>query len=446
MGGVAAVGVVEVHVTCPAPIDAEGQCGAENALNSLARFGRCVIFPSLQRSFTASSRLVSIDPKQTYTTAWAQLRAPRQTMESLRPALRKLRLPTTPRVYQPIVQHHCLHTSPARAATPLPHPSVAGPPPESPIPQPSDALARVARKRRQADLLKQAQDVRTASKPSAKPKSILQKRFWSDVLVKEGDGGLQIYLDSRPVRTPNKKILTIPASKPQLATAVALEWDLLVSAQQALKTHYIPMTSLAARALDIEIADAQGQTKVRDDILKMLMRYLDTDTLLCWAPSKVLNESLRNGKTLRQLQEATSLPIIAYLQANVWPGVEIKPILDPESIIPVSQPEQTQQVIRGWLSTIPAFELAGLERAVLASKSLLVSVRLIHEWGEAFAQGRKGTGAGRFGIEEAAEASSLEVRWQTGQWGEVEDTHDVEKEDLRRQLGSAVILVSGDSA
>jgi ATP synthase F1 complex assembly factor 2 len=54
--------------------------------------------------------------------------------------------------------------------------------------------------------------------------------------------------------------------------------------------------------------------------------------------------------------------------------------------------------------------------------------------------------AGRFGIEEAAEASSLEVRWQTGQWGEVEDTHDVEKEDLRRQLGSAILLVSGDSS
>jgi ATP synthase F1 complex assembly factor 2 len=52
--------------------------------------------------------------------------------------------------------------------------------------------------------------------------------------------------------------------------------------------------------------------------------------------------------------------------------------------------------------------------------------------------------ASRFGIEEAAHASSLEVSWQTVQWGEVEDTHDVEKEDLKRQLGSAIILVGGD--
>ena len=37
-----------------------------------------------------------------------------------------------------------------------------------------------------------------------------------------------------------------------------------------------------------------------------------------------------------------------------------------------------------------------------------------------------------------------EVEWQTKKWGEVEDTHDVEKEDLRRQLGSAVLLVAGN--
>ncbi|KAF2828190.1 F1-ATP synthase assembly protein [Ophiobolus disseminans] len=365
-------------------------------------------------------------------------------MESLRPALATLRLSAPLRAYRPLYQ--CLHTSATWRATPLPHPSVPGPPPGTPTPHPSDALERVARKKRQAEMLKQAQDVKATAAPSNKPKALLKKRFWKDVIVKETDEGLQVYLDSRPVRTPHKDILTVPHSKHQLVTAIALEWDLLLSAQQALKTHYIPMTSLAARALDIERADAAGHDFFRDDILKLLMRYLHTDTLLCWAPEKVMNDSLRNGKTLRQLQMETAAPIIAYLKTHVWPGVEIKPILEPDSIMPVPQPELTQQVIRGWLAGLPAFELAGLERSVLASKSLLVSARLMHEWGEAFAQSRKTADAGRFGIEEAAEASSLEVRWQTGQWGEVEDTHDVEKEDLRRQLGSAIILVTGDSS
>jgi chaperone required for assembly of F1-ATPase len=365
-------------------------------------------------------------------------------MEALRPALATLRLSAPPRMLRPL--YRCLHASAGRHATPSPFPSVVGPPPSTPTPHPSDALERVARKRRQAELVSQAQDIRSSAAPSQKPKAMLKKRFWKDVTVKETDDGLQVYLDSRPVRTPTKEILTVPLSKHQLATAIALEWDLLLSAQQALKTHYIPMTSLAARALDIETADARGQEHIRRDIMALLMSYLDTDTLLCWAPEKVMNDSLRNGKTLRELQMETAAPIIAYLTTHIWPGVEVKPILEPDSIMPVAQPELTQQVIRAWLSDLPPFELAGLERAVLASKSLLVSVRLVHEWGEAFAQSRKAadTKTTRFGIEEAAEASSLEVRWQTGQWGEVEDTHDVEKEDLRRQLGSTIILIGGD--
>jgi ATP synthase F1 complex assembly factor 2 len=84
------------------------------------------------------------------------------------------------------------------------------------------------------------QQAKGARKEAAKPTSALKKRFWNDVSVKETENGLQVYLDSRPVRMPNKDTLTVPASKPQLATSIALEWDLLVSAQQALKTHYIP--------------------------------------------------------------------------------------------------------------------------------------------------------------------------------------------------------------
>ncbi len=367
-------------------------------------------------------------------------------MEALRPGLATLRIAVPRKAYRPLYQ--CLHTSTARNATPLPHPSVPGPPPETPTAQPSPAAERVARKRKQANIMKQAREMREVMSSSNKPKSMLAKRFWKDVVVHDADGGLQVMLDHRPVRMPNKEILTIPRSKHHLATAIALEWDLLVSAQQALKNDYIPMTSLTARAIDIETADAQGRDHIRNDIVNYLMRVLSTDTLLCWAPETVHNDTLQDGKTLRQLQEEVAMGIITHLTTYIWPGVKIKPTLEPDSIIPVSQDEETKQMIRGWCSGLPAFELAGLERAVLASKSLLVSVRLIYEWGEAFAQSRVMADAntGRFGIEDAAKASSLEVTWQTGQWGEVEDTHDVAKEDLRRQLGSAVLLVGGDGS
>lgn len=258
-------------------------------------------------------------------------------------------------------------------------------------------------------------------------------------------------LDSRPVRTSSKNPITVPRSKYQLATAIALEWDLLVSAQQALKHHYIPLTSLTARALDIHTADTAGNSKVRDDLVKMIMGYLNTDTLLCWAPERSIHDAVglerrdQTHETLRDLQIRVSRPIIAFLTTRVWPGVEFYPILGEDSILPKPQPQMTREIIRGWIHGLPAFELAGLERAVLASKSLLVAVRLLVEWSQEFRHlWKDGPDRTRFGIEDAAKASTLEVAWQTGIWGEVEDTHDVNKEDIRRQLGSVVLLVSGD--
>ncbi|QDS77722.1 hypothetical protein FKW77_004280 [Venturia effusa] len=342
-----------------------------------------------------------------------------------------------------------LHTSQSNAATPIPHPSAPGPPPAPPQPTRSELDERVARKRKQAELLERGRQL----KPNpAKPSASLQKRFWKQVTVKDSPDGWQILLDTRPVRTSNKRVLNIPHNKHHLATAIALEWDLLVSAQQALKHYYIPLTSLVSRAIDIREADESGKTKIREDLVNMLMRYLSTDTLLCWAPERNIHDPVavnfeREGESLRSKQISTATTIISHLTTRVWPGVEINPILDDESIVPAAQPQMTQEVIRSWIYEMPAFELAGLERGVLATKSLLVAARLLIEWSQEYAPLRKGSeGQEKFGIQHAAEAASLEVNWQTDMWGEVEDTHDVEKEDLRRQLGSVILLVHADGA
>lgn len=261
------------------------------------------------------------------------------------------------------------------------------------------------------------------------------------------------------MRTPSRDVLTLPHNKHHLAAAIALEWDNLVSAQQALKQHYIPLTSLTARAKDIERADRDGDPTIRESVVKATMGYLRTDTLLCWAPGKSrydddadsTEKSLENQPSqssrpvrkcsLRQMQMRCAEPIISHLTTHIWPGVELNPALDEDSILPTPQPEMTTHVIRGWILGLPAFELAGMERGVLATKSLCVATRLVVEWSGHFAGGRGWTrnsniaDAGqssetpvRFSIEDAAEACSLEVRWQTGMWGEVEDSHDVDKE------------------
>jgi len=279
------------------------------------------------------------------------------------------------------------------------------------------------------------------------------------------EGDHTVSLDTRTVRNPTTKTpLQIPHSKLHLATALALEWDLLVSAQQATRSHLIPITSIASRAQTLALEGNESEhvassgKGIRYDIVNTLLRYLDTDTLLCWAPPSSSSSSEDHDSSqqggLRDLQIRVAKPILSYLTERVWPGVELNPTLDDGSILPKSQPAATRAVIKGWMSELPAWELVGLERAVLAGKSLCVAARLICEWTEHL---KLSTGSPpsvleeqdgqsrreRFGIEHAAEACSLEVRWQTGRWGEVEDTHDVEKEDLRRQFGSAILVVSG---
>ena len=273
-----------------------------------------------------------------------------------------------------------------------------------------------------------------------------------------------IHLDTRSVRNPTTKTtLLIPPSKPHLATALALEWDLLISAAQATKSHLIPLTSLISRAQTLSIEEANnphpsssGQG-IRYDIINTLLRYLDTDTLLCWATapspthasnttsaaSQAPEASPSKPETLRELQIRTAKPILSYLTQRIWPGIELHPTLSDGSILPKSQPASTRAVIKGWMAGLPAWELVGLERAVLAGKSLCVAARLVGEWSEHLRAKGEGSEGVRFGIDEACEACSLEVRWQTGRWGEVEDSHDVEREDLRRQFGSVVLVVSG---
>lgn len=238
----------------------------------------------------------------------------------------------------------------------------------------------------------------------------------------------------------------IPRSKPLLAAAIALEWSLLRTSSDALKNYLIPLTQLASRALDLEVSEepgadaASGGVASREEIVENLLRYLDTDTVLCFAPTTPAEEG---RKSLRDLQEESARPITSFLTTNVWPGVTLVPIDGDDGLIPVkAQPKETRDVIKSWVMTLGVWDLIGLERAVLASKSLLIAARLVAEWSEEmdFSRGRGKI----FGVGEASAAASVEVRFQTGRWGEVEDTHDVEKEDLKRQLGASMLLVSGN--
>ncbi|KAH6607259.1 atp synthase mitochondrial f1 complex assembly factor 2 [Trichoderma cornu-damae] len=337
-----------------------------------------------------------------------------------------------------------LHQSIVRAANVAPVVGT-GPPPDPPTPAVRNAHERVERRKKHAELLRAARQVQSAQDGKSGGAAV---RFWREVRVQEADGAFQVHLDSRPLRHPNTKaVIRLPLSKPDLASALALEWDVLTSAQQAAKQHLIPLTSLVCRALDVLDDDAAGgpeAAKIRASVTNTVLRYLDTDSLLCWAPPAGPHDRRNDaGESLRDVQKTAAEETVGYLTTHVWPGITIEPVMDGHSIMPKKQSDGVREMVQGWVMGLDAWEIAGLERAVLAGKSLVAAARIVAEWSE----GPVGTGravpVGGFGVEHASKATSLEVDWQAEQWGEVEDTHDVNQEDLRRQLGSVVLLVSG---
>ena len=66
----------------------------------------------------------------------------------------------------------------------------------------------------------------------------------------------------------------------------------------------------------------------------------------------------------------------------------------------------------------------GFERATIQTKSFLIALALTKR---------------RLSVDEAVAAARVETLAQTAMWGEVEDAHDVEVEEMRRQLASAML-------
>ncbi|KAK6354895.1 ATP synthase complex assembly protein atp12 [Orbilia brochopaga] len=329
-----------------------------------------------------------------------------------------------------------LHTTPAYSATPLPlGGTAAGPPPDPPQPQ-TDYVTR--------------QRLRQAAFP--KPRT---ERFWQDVHLKLVDDRYQILLDARPLKTPAKHTLSVPQTKPLLAYALQLEWVLMRTSKEALKPHFIPLTSLASRAIDLEEAEKTGKTDkveveaaegdekpkgTREQIVDFVMGYLDTDTVLMISPTRGGHLAAPGEKQLRDLQLEAANDMINWAKTTI-PVPEGEAGLDfllsdgDYGLLPNSQSDRTKDVLRRIISDFSAWELVGLERAVILSKSLLVGLRLVME--------NKKYHSIRWDVEEAAKACNLETDFQVEQWGLVEDTHDVNHVDLRRGLGSVVLLVSG---
>ncbi|KDR81785.1 hypothetical protein GALMADRAFT_114479 [Galerina marginata CBS 339.88] len=232
-----------------------------------------------------------------------------------------------------------------------------------------------------------------------------QKRFWKDVGIERRGDLLAVTLDRRALKTPSGKTLLIPVDKTLSASLIAAEWD---HQEILLKPHALPMTSIVSRAVDAMV-DEETRAEVRDALVK----YIHTDTVCFFHDYP---------EPLEKLQSKHWTPLLDWARDTFDVKIDVS-----NSIMSVRQPVETQNKLLEVMKSLDHWEMAALERATYASKSLIIALALVKK---------------HMSVEDAALAATVEVNSQIERWGEVEDTHDVDYQDVRRQLGSAACLIS----
>ncbi|HEX8525364.1 ATP12 family chaperone protein [Allosphingosinicella sp.] len=215
------------------------------------------------------------------------------------------------------------------------------------------------------------------------------KRFYRQASVRRCEGGEEVLLDERPVRTPARRLLVLPSAA--LAEAVAAEWN----AQGAkVQPKSMPLTGLANAAIDRAAPDKEA-------FAATLAAYGETD-LLCYRAE--------GPEPLVERQSRLWDPILAWARRRF--DIEFELV---EGVIHRPQPPHTIARLRHAVAVRDPFELAALSPLVTISGSLLIALALTEE---------------AIGLDAAWAAATLDETWQAEQWGE--DAEAAERLELRR--------------
>jgi chaperone required for assembly of F1-ATPase len=221
---------------------------------------------------------------------------------------------------------------------------------------------------------------KSAANGAAK-KSSLPKRFYKNVGIKdEGEGGAELLLDGKTVRTPGKALLALPARA--LADAVAEEWR---AQRERIDPATMPLTKLANSAID----GVKGREQaVIDDIVK----YAGSD-LMCYraeAPEGLVAAQAKHWD-----------PVLAWAKATLNAPLKLS-----EGVVHVAQPQASLERIRAELERFDAFSLAALHVMTTLTGSALLALAVAR---------------GRLTPEEGWKAAHVDEDFQISQWGEDEE-------------------------
>jgi chaperone required for assembly of F1-ATPase len=203
------------------------------------------------------------------------------------------------------------------------------------------------------------------------------KRFYKQAEFIEVRGGFGVALDQRPMKTPAKFPLVVPAIG--LAKAIAEEWN---GQGGVLSQESMRVTRLACTAID-------RVPSHRVALLDELAAYGETD-LVCYRAGE--------PQVLVERQAAAWDPLIAWVAKTHDAALNVT-----TGIRPIGQPEQSIARLRAAADALDPFRLAALHLATNASGSLVLALALLAE---------------RLDAHAAFETSQIDENFQIEQWGE----------------------------
>lgn len=211
------------------------------------------------------------------------------------------------------------------------------------------------------------------------------KRFYDKVATRQHEGGWQVTLDGRGLKTVKGSPQLLPTRS--LAEALASEWDI---EGEELDPRAFPLRDMADYAIDIVASD-------REALVAKLIAYADTDTLLYRADP---------GEPLFARQQEVWEPILTAFEASH--GVTLKRV---SGIIHTAQDEAALATLRARMGAFDPFTLAALETMTSLAASLTIGLSALEPGADPLA---------------LWQAASLEEEWQADQWG-----RDYEAEERR---------------
>jgi chaperone required for assembly of F1-ATPase len=226
------------------------------------------------------------------------------------------------------------------------------------------------------------------------------KRFYERAAAAPAAGGVALFLDDRPVKTPARNPLTVPTD--ELAEAIAAEWN---AQGEKIDPRTMPLTGLANAAIDRVAPDA-------GTFAAALARYAETD-LLCYRAE--------GPQPLVDRQLAAWDPLLAWARRRYDVDFTVT-----AGIMHTPQPGATIERLSAAVAARDPFRLAALSPLVTISGSLVIALALAE---------------GEVGVEEAWTAANIDEAWQAEQWGD-DPLAVAPRENRRREFDAAYRFVT----